>query len=89
MIAVVLAFAPDSAARLALRPAHRQELAALHAAGTLVAAGPYADETGALLLFDANRADVDAAMAADPYYRAPGVTVVAITEWSPVVGGVG
>jgi uncharacterized protein len=89
MIAVVLAFAPDADARLALRPAHRKELAALHAAGTLVAAGPYADESGALLLFDADRSDVDAALAADPYYRAPGVTVVTIAEWSPVVGSVG
>ncbi len=89
MIAVHLAFAPDAEARLALRPAHRAQLTALHEAGTLMAAGPFSDESGALLLFAADRADVDAAMAADPYYRAPGVTVLSIAEWTPVVGNVG
>jgi uncharacterized protein YciI len=88
MIAVVLAFSPAAVARLPLRPAHREKLAALHVEGKLVAAGPYADESGALLLFSAEREDVEAAVAADPYYRAPGVTVVTIAEWSPVVGGI-
>ena len=89
MIAVQVAFAPDAQARLALRPAHREKLAALHVDGKLVAAGPYADESGALLLFDADRAAVEAAIAADPYYRAQGVTVVSVAEWSPVVGSIG
>ena len=89
MIAVQVAFAPDAQARLALRPAHREKLTALHAAGTLIAAGPYADESGALLLFDADRAEVETAIAADPYYRAQGVTVASIAEWSPVVGSIG
>ena len=89
MIAVVLAFAPDAEARLALRPQHRERLAALLAAGQLVAGGPYADESGGLLLFSADRAEVDAALAEDPYYRVQGVTVVSVVEWSPVVGSVG
>jgi uncharacterized protein YciI len=88
MIAVQVAFAPDAQARLAQRPQHRERLAALHAAGTLIAAGPYADESGALLLFDAERAEVEAAIAADPYYDAQGVTVTSIADWSPVVGSV-
>ena len=88
MIAVQIAFAPEAEARLALRPAHREKLAALHAAGTLIAAGPYADESGALLLFRADRPEVEAAIADDPYYRAPGVTVVSIAEWSLVAGSV-
>jgi uncharacterized protein YciI len=88
MIALVLAFTPGATARLPLRPAHREQLTALHAEGKLVAAGPYADESGALLLFSAEREEVEAAVAADPYYQAPGVTVVTIAEWSPVVGSV-
>jgi uncharacterized protein len=45
--------------------------------------------SGALLLFSADRAEVEAAIAADPYYGAAGVTVVSIADWSPVVGSVG
>lgn len=59
------------------------------AEGKLIAAGPYADESGALLLFDADRADVEAAIADDPYYRADGVTVVSIADWSPIIGSIG
>lgn len=54
--------------RLAARPAHREWLGALHADGTVINAGPLADESGAVLLF---RADDEAALrevlASDPY----------------------
>ncbi|MEO3755955.1 YciI family protein [Streptomyces sp. B6B3] len=87
MLIVELTFAPDpSPARLAARPAHREVLARLHAEGRLVAAGPWADDTGALLVFDADRPALDRIMEADPYYRTPGVTVAGVREWTPVVG---
>lgn len=38
--------------RLAARPAHRQVLGRWHADGLVVTAGPYTDESGALVLFD-------------------------------------
>jgi uncharacterized protein len=89
MIALHLAFTPDSEARLALRPAHREKLAALLDRGKLLAAGPFGDESGALLLFSADRPEVEAALADDPYYSVPGVTVVSLADWSPVLGSVG
>jgi uncharacterized protein YciI len=70
--------------RLALRPAHRERLQALHAAGRVVLAGPYADETGALLTFDVTAEELDAVIADDPHYRAPGVRIVRRQEWQPV-----
>jgi uncharacterized protein len=83
---VELAF-DDDPRRLDARPAHRERLQRLHADGQLVLAGPYADDSGALLVFDvATAADLDAVLDADPYYRAPGVTVVRRQEWNPVVG---
>ncbi|MFW6693421.1 YciI family protein [Streptomyces sp. MAR4 CNX-425] len=85
MLVLELRFAPDPA-RLAARPAHRDRLARLHRDGTLRAAGPWADDSGALLVFDATRERLDAIMADDPYYRAPGVEVVGVREWAPVVG---
>ena len=84
MYALELAFSDDPA-RLDLRPAHRERLAALAADGRLLAAGPWGDESGALLVFrveteEEARAIVDA----DPYYTGPGVEVVALRAWSPV-----
>jgi uncharacterized protein len=67
-------------------PAHRQRLAELHADGRLVMAGPWDDDSGALLVFRTDRAGVDAIMAADPYYTTPGVTVAALRRWQPIAG---
>ncbi|MEU4397039.1 YciI family protein [Micromonospora orduensis] len=72
--------------RLAARPAHRERLQALHREGRLAMAGPFSDDSGALLIFDVPDAEALAAIIAeDPYYRTPGVTVVSQREWSPVV----
>ncbi|GID11080.1 YciI family protein [Actinocatenispora rupis] len=85
MVVVELSFTAEPE-RLAARPAHRALLADLHARGLLAAAGPYSDDSGALLLFTADGPEVAEIIAADPYYRTPGVTVTAVREWNPVVG---
>lgn len=56
----------------------------LHAAGRLLMAGPYSDETGALLIFDVTAEEFAAVIEDDPYYRAPGVTIVRQQEWQPI-----
>jgi len=81
MIVLELAF-DDDPRRLAARPAHRERLAGLR---ELVMAGPWADDSGALLVFDAERSEVDLLMAEDPYYTTTGVRVVALREWRPIV----
>jgi len=86
MICVELTFSDDPS-RLELRSQHRDRMAALHATGDLVMAGPWADETGALLVFGCDRAGVDRALAEDPYYSAPGVGVAAIRDWNVITGG--
>ena len=84
MYAVQLAFSDDPS-RLELRPAHRERLAAHVAEGRLLAAGPWSDDSGALLVFLVDdRTALDVLMAEDPYYTAPGVTVAGIEEWNPV-----
>ena len=83
--AVELAFDQDDAYRLSVRPAHRTYLAELSAAGTLRTAGPMADGGGALLVYDvADRAALDAALAADPYFAGEqaAASVSAVREWS-------
>src|SRR4051794_33060374 len=84
MYAVQLAFSDDPA-RLELRPAHRERLASLVADGRLLAAGPWSDDSGALLVFLVDsRDELDEVMGADGYYTAPGVSVAGIHEWNPV-----
>lgn len=85
MFVVELTFGPDET-RLAARPGHRTVLSDLHAKGKLVMAGPWPDDSGALLVFDTDKAGIDAILAADPYYRHPGVTVTSVREWQPVFG---
>jgi uncharacterized protein YciI len=49
-------------------------------------AGPFGDDTGALLIFDvADLDELTRVMAADPYYEHPAVTVVRRREWSPII----
>ncbi|MGP3967163.1 YciI family protein [Streptomyces sp. 6N223] len=88
MLIVELAFAdPATPERLAARPAHRERLTRLHAEGRLLAAGPYADDSGALLVFDVagGRPELERIMAGDPYYRTPGVEVAGVREWTLLV----
>jgi uncharacterized protein len=84
MLVLELAFTPTPE-RLTARPSHRAILAELHQRGDLVAAGPWGDDSGALLIFDVEPAALDQIMEEDPYYRTPGVRVAGIRQWSPVV----
>ena len=82
--AVRLVFDRDNDVRLEVRPKHREYLLSLAADGKLRLAGPYADEEGALLIYDvADRAALDAVLAADPYFDRPEpvATVAEIREW--------
>ena len=76
----------DDPRRLAARPAHREKIARLRAEGVVLMAGPFADDSGALLVVDVpDVATLDRVLSDDPYYATPGVTIVRRVEWSPVV----
>jgi uncharacterized protein len=85
MVCVELAFTDDPR-RLEARAAHRQRLTELHQRGVLAAAGPWDDDSGALLIFRLDESGVQAETEADPYYTAPGVRIIGIRTWVPVVG---
>jgi uncharacterized protein len=77
----------DDPRRLEARPAHRDRLQALSLQGALLIAGPWADDAGAMLIFDLpSEATLQEVMAQDPYYGTPGVTVRRIREWKPIAG---
>jgi len=70
--------------RVAGRPAHRARLADLHEEGLIRMAGPWGDDSGALIIADVpDRRAVDDLLAQDPFLSAPGVRVVSIRQWNP------
>jgi hypothetical protein len=85
MFIVELAF-DGGPERLAARPAHRERLAILRDAGKVVMAGPFPDESGALLIFNVgSAAELGELMDADPYYTTAGVRVTDRREWMPFI----
>ncbi|HEX5498809.1 MAG TPA: YciI family protein [Thermomicrobiales bacterium] len=86
--AVILTYGSDAERRLAIRPTHREYLKQLVNDGKLHGAGPWADDTGALLIYEAaNDAEARAIFAADPYNEGGGGVVghVEIKEWNRVI----
>jgi uncharacterized protein YciI len=72
----------DPERRMEVRPAHREYLGELKEAGKLVTAGPFADQTGALLIYDvADEAELRDILAKDPYTTADVYEIVTLTEW--------
>ncbi|MCP2166196.1 YciI family protein [Goodfellowiella coeruleoviolacea] len=85
--AVLLEFGENTAERLAVRPAHREYLGGLVEQGKLLLSGPWADDTGALLVYEtADEAELRALLAADPYTAANVVARTEIREWNLVLG---
>lgn len=84
LFAVQLRFT-DTDRRLQVRPAHRDYLTSLREAGKLVTAGPFADQSGALLIYDvADEAELRGILAKDPYTPADVYEIAALNEWQPL-----
>ena len=75
----------DLEIRARVRPRHLAYLRSLLEAGALVMAGPWADESGALVLFRAADEDQARAMVdADPYAAEGATTGHRLREWTVV-----
>jgi uncharacterized protein len=71
--------------RMEVRPAHREYLIELNAAGKLVTSGPFADQTGALLVYDvADETELREILAKDPYTPANVYEIATLAEWQPL-----
>jgi uncharacterized protein len=74
--------------RLAIRPKHREYLASLLADGKLILSGPFADESGALIMYQAGSEDeVRAIIAEDPYNQVDAIADLQLKEWKQVFPG--
>ena len=67
--------------RLAARPAHRDWLARLHKEGIIVNAGPLADESGAILMFDVSSAQELTKYLTDDPYPTASLSYMVLGEW--------
>lgn len=85
--AVELVFGENQDERMAVRPAHREYLATLVERGVLLVSGPYADQSGALLVYEvADEDELREVLAADPYTPANVVKETRVHEWQTVMG---
>lgn len=83
LFAVAITFVEDEERRLKVRPTHREYLQTLLDAGKLHESGPYTDDSGALLIYDAeNEAEVKEILANDPYTAGGVIGDTTIKEWN-------
>ncbi len=76
---------PNDERRLAVRPEHREYAQALFEQGLIRMSGPLADETGAVIVYDApDDAAAQVLVAQDPYVREGVVRELSLREWNVV-----
>jgi uncharacterized protein len=68
--AAIAKYTADASIIAKARPAHRQYLTGLQDAGKLLISGPFADDSGGLLVYEAdNPEQVEAMLREDPFAR--------------------
>jgi uncharacterized protein YciI len=86
LFAVTIKFTDDAERRQQVRPTHREYLKKLLDAGKLFESGPFVDDSGALIVYDAaDVAEVQELLANDPYAPNGIVETVTINEWNRVI----
>jgi uncharacterized protein len=85
IFAAVIEYIQDTAKIAEIRPAHRVYLGELLAAGKLVAAGPFLDDFGALIVYEADTAAaVESLITADPFHAAGVFVRWTVRPWKVV-----
>ena len=84
--AAVIDYTKDAATIAAARPAHREYLKELLDSDNLVISGPFTDDSGGILVYEANSvADVEAMLREDPFTKAGVFVTWKIHEWRVVM----
>ena len=84
--AAIIEYAQDREKVQALRPVHRQYLASLREGGQLAAAGPFTDDSGALIVYEAaSREDAERLLQGDPFYHNGIFLTYQMRAWNPVM----
>jgi len=84
--AAIIEYTQDKARIAAVRPVHRQYLASLRERGQLAASGPFTDDSGALIIYEApSREAAEALLQGDPFHKGGIFLEYALRPWNPVI----
>ena len=84
--AAIIEYIHDQDRVQAVLPSHREYLAGLRGQGKLVASGPFADGTGALIIYEADSPDeAEALLLQDPFCREGIFVEWRIRPWNQVL----
>ncbi len=88
IFAVEYVYDPDQEGlRAEHRPEHRAWLEGLVEQGRVLASGPFADGSGALLVFSSEtESHLNELVGQDPFAREGVISAVKTTAWNPVIG---
>jgi uncharacterized protein YciI len=83
--AAVIEYTPDKAKIQQLRPVHRQYLTSLRENGRLAVAGPFTDDSGSLIVYEAaTREEAEQILQGDPFYQNGIFVKFQLRPWNPV-----
>ncbi len=84
--AAIIEYSPDKAKIAEIRPVHRQYLAALRQTGRLAASGPFTDDSGALIIYEAgSREEAEQILKGDPFHQNGIFLNYQLRPWNPVI----
>ncbi|MCI0377072.1 MAG: YciI family protein [Gemmataceae bacterium] len=83
--AAVIEYIKDKAKVDRIRPEHRQYLTSLKEKGQLAISGPFTDDYGALIVYEANsREEAETLLKGDPFHKNGIFVQWVIRPWNPV-----
>ena len=84
--AAIIEYSQDKAKIQSLRPVHRQYLTALREHGQLAASGPFTDDSGALIVYEAASAEeAEKILQGDPFHQNGIFLKYVLRPWNPVI----
>lgn len=84
--AAIIEYLQDKAKIAEIRPVHRQYLASLKERGQLAASGPFTDDSGALIIYEADtREAAEALLQGDPFNKNGIFLKYVLRPWNPVI----
>lgn len=84
--AAIIEYSQDKAKIAEIRPVHRQYLASLKERGQLAASGPFTDDTGALIVYEAgSKEEAEKLLQGDPFHAGGIFLSWKIRPWNTVI----
>ncbi|HWG41305.1 MAG TPA: YciI family protein [Gemmataceae bacterium] len=84
--AAIIEYIQDKDKIQSIRPTHRQYLSTLRERGQLAAAGPFTDDSGALIVYEAASVEeAEKLLQGDPFHQNKIFVTYVLRPWNPVL----